>query len=139
MKQEDIDFYMDTAFRAAERSKAVRKKVGAVVVTNSGGMYIGYNGTPKGVDNCCEIMLNGELVTKPNVIHAEKNALGKMLKEGVSTHESVLFLTLSPCTSCATLIASAGVKRVVYAEEYRDNMGLFTLMECGVEVMKYER
>lgn len=139
MKNKEVDFYMDVAKRASEMSHAVRKKVGALVVTKQRGMYTGYNGTAAGIDNCCEIEMDGYLITKPNVIHAEKNALGKMLREGISAEGSTLFLTLSPCADCATLIASAGVKEVIYAEEYRDDYGLRMLEECGVEVMKYER
>lgn len=135
MKEKEIHFYMDVAKRAAEMSYAERKKVGAVVVTKQRGMYIGFNGTPAGFSNCCEH--NG--VTLPEVIHAEKNALGKMLREGVSAEGSTVFVTLSPCTSCASLMIAAGVDLVVYEEDYRDDTGKLILGIGGVKVQKYER
>lgn len=163
MKEKELKFYMQTAQNAALMSHAVRKKVGACVVTKNRGLYIGYNGSLPGQDNCCEekeYMKAGagawldidwieeqwpfqdeigryRLISKSSVVHAEKNALAKMLKEGVSAEGATLVLTLSPCTNCAVMIASAGIKEVVYLEEYRDTEGLEILMNSNVSVKKY--
>lgn len=150
MKDKELKFYMQTAEHAAEMSHAVRKKVGACVITKNRGIYIGYNGRLAGQDNCCEYQslsfksefgkqteVTWKLVTRKDVAHAELNCLSKMLKEGVSAEDATLVLTLSPCATCAVMIASAGIKEVIYKEEYRDIEGLKILMEAGVSIRQY--
>lgn len=135
-KEKEERFYMEVARQAAKMSHAQRKQVGACVVTSTGAMFYGYNGTPAGHDNVCEVVSDGQLVTKPNVVHAEVNALAKAAREGVSTVGSIVYVTLSPCVSCATILASFGVKGVVYDEVYRDVAGLGELASSGVSVCK---
>lgn len=152
IKEKEHKFYMQQALAASQMSYAERKKVGACVVTKHKGIFIGYNGTGPGEDNCCENLswhetgkidcygmpkLKFELTTKSNVRHAELNCFAKMLKEGVSAEGSTLYVTLSPCTFCACMIASAGVSKVVYLEEYRDTEGLKILMDSSVQIEKY--
>lgn len=151
MKDKELKFYMQTAEHAAEMSHAVRKKVGACVITKNRGIYIGYNGRLAGQDNCCERISeiehpfdgkpygSGELVTRKDVAHAELNCLSKMLKEGVSAEYATLVLTLSPCATCAVMIASAGIKEVIYKEEYRDTDGLKILIDAGVSIRQYNQ
>ena len=152
MKDKELKFYMQTAEHAAEMSHAVRKKVGACVITKNRGIYIGYNGRLAGQDNCCEYQspsfksefgkqtkVTWNLVTRKDVAHAELNCLSKMLKEGVSAEDATLVLTLSPCATCAVMIASAGIKEVIYKEEYRDTDGLKILMEAGVSISQYNQ
>lgn len=124
--------YMVCAEAHASLSKAIRKKVGAALVTETGIVIAGVNGLPKQLGNDCENVKhnypsNGgipELVTKPEVIHAELNCILKAAKEGVSVLNSTLYVTLSPCVDCASMILSAGIKRIVYKEEYRCNAGV---------------
>lgn len=138
--ENDAKFYMDVAIRAAERSKAVRMKVGAVVVSIDHVMAVGYNGTPKGWDNCCENTTgDGSLVTKPETIHAELNALFKFLNNGVSTKGATMFMTLSPCTECAKAIHLSGITNVYYGELYRDTSGVDLLMKSNVKVEQFTR
>lgn len=125
---------MKVALAHAELSYATRKKVGACLVTNSGVIIPGYNGTPAGTDNACEELINGVLVTKPQAIHAELNCILKAAREGVSVVDSVLYVTLSPCVPCAAMIVQAGVKEVVYLQTYRCTNGLSFLVDSGVEV-----
>lgn len=152
MKDKELKFYMQTAEHAAEMSHAVRKKVGACVITKNRGIYIGYNGRLAGQDNCCEYEspsfksefrketeVTWKFVTRKDVAHAELNCLSKMLKEGVSAEDATLVLTLSPCATCAVMIASAGIKEVIYKEEYRDTDGLKILMEAGVSIRQYNQ
>lgn len=135
MKKADIEFYVKTAHATAERSKAVRLKVGAVVVTPDGVMATGFNGTPPGWDNCCEYVDEaGNLKTHPHVIHAEANAYAKLARAGVSTKETVLFCTHAPCPDCAKLVASFGVRKLYFTHSYRDEKGLIDLYEHGVEL-----
>lgn len=152
MKEKELKFYMQTAEHAAEMSHAVRKKVGACVITKNRGIYIGYNGRLAGQDNSCEYQsanfksefgkqteVTWNLVTRKDVAHAELNCLSKMLKEGVSAEDATLVLTLSPCATCAVMIASAGIKEVIYKEQYRDTDGLKILMEAGVSIRQYNQ
>lgn len=133
--------YMQMAQSIALHSKAVRKKVGAILVTNHGVVLPGYNGTPAGMDNSCEKIAGYDhntkqdvLVTKPEVIHAELNCILKAAKEGVSVVDSVVYVTLSPCVQCAAMMIQSGVKRVVFGEQYRDNSGILLLKTAGVAV-----
>ena len=130
--------YLKMAEIWASNSHAVRSKVGALIVKN--GMIIsdGYNGTPHGFDNCCEINLEDKLVTKPEVLHAEANAITKVAKSTNSSEGSTLYITLSPCLECAKLIIQSGIKRVVYKEEYRIKDGIDLLKKAGIEVEQIE-
>lgn len=133
--QSDLDnCYMQTAISHAILSKANRKKVGACLVTQSGVIIPGYNGKPSGTDNSCE---DSDNVTLPEVIHAELNCILKAAKEGVSVIGSTLYTTLSPCRSCSAMILQAGVKRVVYQENYRCLDGVKFLREnnCIVDYL----
>ena len=124
--------YMQCAVNFSQLSKAVRKKVGAVIVTEHGVIIPGVNGTPSGCDNCCEIEDMGELVTKPEVIHAELNCILKAAKEGVSIVGGTLYVSLSPCLPCSAMIKQSGIKRVVYLEEYRCKKGVDFLNNNGI-------
>lgn len=148
MKDKELKFYMQTAENAAQMSHAIRKKVGACVITKNRGIYIGYNGRLEGQDNSCEdecgrkfkMTMTGfkddgpMLSTRKDVAHAELNCLSKMLKEGISAQDASLVVTLSPCAACAVMIASSGIKEVVYKEKYRDEDGLKILIASGVSV-----
>lgn len=129
--------YIKMAEALSTLSYAERAKVGCLIV-NEGGQIVsqGYNGTPGGFDNCCECHCDGKLVTKHEVLHAESNAISKCAKWGGSTNNSTLYVTLSPCYECAKLIIQAGIKRVVYKDEYRDISGIDLLRKANIEVKK---
>lgn len=138
-----FDLYMDIASVTAQQSTSEVLKVGACLVTESGMLSIGWNGTPTGFDNSCEYSddqkrceITGELrpKTKLEVIHAERNALDKLLKQGVSSNDAVLFLTHSPCIECAKTIAQAGIKCVVFKDTYKDVTGLEFLLAAQVKL-----
>lgn len=140
-KKETDDLYIDISRRIAQESKAVRKKVGGVLIKNQNIISYGWNGTPSGDDNTCEDVDElCNLITKKEVTHCEMNIFGKLLDSDhpQSTKGSELFLTLSPCFECAKLIKRAGTVRVVYDEEYRNPEGIYFLRERGVIVEKYE-
>lgn len=135
MKLEAFDkTYLGMAAMFAKHSKAQRKQVGAILVTQTGILLPGFNGTPHGWDNQCE---TDDWVTKPETIHAETNCVLKAARQGVSVLGSTIYITLSPCPSCAALIAQAGIKRVVYAEEYRDKSGVNLLLTNGISVIQF--
>ena len=91
----------------------------------------GYNGTPSGFDNCCE---DDDGLTQWHVLHAEANAILKVARSTQSCENATLYITLSPCKECSKLIHQAGIKRVVYAMDYRDTSGVDFLIKAGVEV-----
>ena len=126
---------MRVAQLTAELSYAKRKKVGAVLAKDSRIISIGYNGTPHGWDNCCEeVMPDGSLKTKSCVVHAEANALFWCAKTEIITNGSTMYLTLSPCATCALGLIQSGIVRVVYLEAYRDLTGVEVLEKAGIHV-----
>jgi dCMP deaminase len=142
-KQHKIDVaYIKMAQVWAELSHATRKKVGALIVKNNTIISDGFNGTPSGFENECEEAVCNddgsfrEYKTKWYVLHAESNALAKVAKSTQSSEGATLYITYSPCTDCSKLILQAGIKRVVYLEEYRDTNGLDFLRRAGVEIKK---
>ena len=107
-------------------------KVGAVIVKNNQIISTGYNGTVKGFDNSCEIGNK----TKDEVLHAEANAIMACCAEGISTKDTFIFITLSPCVNCAKLIIQAGIKAVYYNKEYKNPDGIKLLKKAGVIIGK---
>ena len=154
MKEKFIKAYMDTAKRFAELSYARRLHVGAIVVKNDRIISIGYNGMPAGWDNDCEDRVYAtewsidndiwthqdetgrpyNLETKPEVLHAERNALDKLAKGTEGGDGADMFITHSPCLECAKSILGAGIKRVWFSEQYRDDSGLTFLEKSGIIV-----
>lgn len=126
--------YMDIARRVAKESKCPRKAVGCVIVAESGMLSIGFNGHASGGPNEWDYQEDGD----PEVVHAELNSLGKMLEQGVSAKDAIVYTTLICCLDCAKLLVRAKVARVVYEEDYRKLDGLNYLNKYGVEVVKYE-
>lgn len=141
--------YMQMAEVWARRSKANRKQVGALIVKDKQIISDGYNGMPSGAkDDICEEWFfdgnrdrerdyTGELRTKPEVLHAESNALMKISENGgVGAQGATLYVTMSPCKECAKLIKQSKISRVVFREQYRDTAGIDFLREYGVTVDK---
>ena len=131
---------MDVAKRFAELSSARRLHVGAIIVKDDRIISIGYNGMPPGWDNNCEDEITQpvgrvNLVSKPEVIHAEANAIAKLAKSTESGKDATMFLTHAPCIDCAKQIFTAGINTVYYAQEYRSTDGLEFLRKCGVNIM----
>ena len=141
--QEELDrTYLDMAEGWSSLSKAQRKQVGCLIVKDGAIISDGYNGTPCGFDNRCEDHVYTEyplasksykLVTKPEVLHAESNAITKLAKSTQSSIDSTMYITISPCIDCAKLIIQAGIRRVVYGELYRDDAGIKLLNRANIE------
>ena len=150
MKEKFKRAYMQTAQTFAELSHARRLKVGAIVVKDDRIISIGYNGTPAGWNNNCEdeiiettteetgkatvVTTRKVLKTKPEVLHAESNAIAKLARSIESGLGASIFITHSPCLECAKLIYQAGIQQVYYQEKYRDDLGLEFLQASGVDV-----
>ena len=127
--------YLRMALEWAKLSHCQRKKVGALIVKDRMIISDGYNGCPSGFENNCEDEMGD---TKWYVLHAEANAILKCARHGKSCEGATLYVTLSPCQDCAKLIHQAGVKRVVYIEEYKDTTGLDFLKKANVELLHFQ-
>ena len=156
LKYKHVEAHMKAAEVYASLSSASRLKVGAIVVKDDRIISIGYNGTPAGWSNDCEekyyigeeigvqpAMYNlydnlgsYRLVTKPEVIHAEANAIAKLASSNESGKGAIMFVTHAPCLQCAKLIYGAGIKAVYYKETYRTEEGLEFLNKCGIHTIQ---
>jgi dCMP deaminase len=158
MKQKLKKAYMKTAETFAELSHARRLHVGAIVVKDDRIISIGYNGMPAGWDNDCEERVYANewtidanewqykdetghpynLKTKPEVLHAETNAIAKLAKSTESGDGAVLFVTHMPCLDCAKLIFQSGIRSVFYRNSYRSTEGITFLEKSGIIVEKID-
>jgi dCMP deaminase len=137
MKEKYLESYMGVAEIFARQSSAKRLQVGAIVVKDDRIISIGYNGMPSGWDNVCEnINEDGTLKTKPEVLHAEMNAIAKLARSNESGLNSTMFITHAPCIECAKLIYQSGIKKVFYKNEYRSQDGIDFLKKCNIDINK---
>jgi dCMP deaminase len=149
MKDKFKHLYMDWALRVAQLSHARRLQVGAVIVKDDTVISYGYNGMPAGWDNNCEDKIyvspwesefqdeDGTtyvLRTKPEVLHAESNAIAKLARIINSGNGADIFITHAPCLDCAKLVYQAGIKRVYFGSAYRNDDGVQFLKNSGVDV-----
>ena len=138
--QQEKQYILDTRYLRmakiwAENSYCTRRKVGAIVVKDKMIISDGYNGTPEGFENVCE---DDNHLTKPYVLRAEANAITKLARYSNSSDGATLYVTAAPCIECAKLIIQAGIKRVVYGEQYRLEDGINLLKRANVEVLYVE-
>ena len=143
MKQKFKQAYMKTAEIFAELSHARRLHVGAIVVKDDRIISIGYNGMPAGWENDCEDIVQysddtTSLKTKPEVLHAETNAISKLAKSTESGEGAAMFITHSPCLDCAKLIYQSGISSVYYRNNYRSEEGIEFLKKSSVTVEKLD-
>lgn len=134
MNEKQLQFdrsYLDMAQIWARNSYCKRRQVGALIVKDRMIISDGYNGTPSGFENICEDETGH---TKPYVLHAEANAITKIARSNNSSEGATMYVTASPCIECAKLIIQAGIKRVVYSEQYRLEDGINLLKRAGIIV-----
>jgi dCMP deaminase len=144
MKQKFVDAHMAAAEVYSQLSSAKRLQVGCVVVKDNTIIGIGYNGMPSGWDNNCEeeIILEEDekfikvLKTKPEVLHAETNALAKIAKSTNSSDGAAMFITHAPCIDCAKLVYQSGINSVYYRNSYKNTEGLDFLKKCNIDVVQ---
>ena len=117
----------------AKLSYCERKQVGALIVKDRMIISDGYNGTPSGFENRCE---DDEGNTQWFVLHAEANAILKLARSTQSAKDATLYLTLSPCKECSKLILQAGIRKLVYLDDYKDNDGIAFLRNHGIEILQ---
>ena len=142
--------YIDLATRISDMSYAERLRVGAVIVKNDNIISFGWNGMPSGWDNNCEGVVDvdpndirynynnftKELKTRPEVSHAEQNAIAKLAKSNESGLGATMFITHSPCMDCAKLVYQSGINTVYYRNSYRNEDGIQFLEKAGVKIEK---
>ena len=131
MKQKYIDAHMKVAETYASLSSAKRLQVGAIVVKDNRVISIGYNGMPGGWDNICEDENNK---SKPEVLHAETNAIAKLARSNESGLGAAMFVTHAPCLDCAKLIYQSGISKVYYRNTYRESFGIEFLEKSNIDV-----
>jgi dCMP deaminase len=150
MKQKYLDSHMKAAEVYSQLSSARRLQVGCVVVKDNTIIGIGYNGMPSGWDNDCEEKsyihidekyefldedgFHYSLKTRPEVLHAETNALAKIARSTNSSDGASLFVTHAPCIDCSKLIHQSGINSVYYRNTYRDDFGIDFLKKCNIKV-----
>jgi len=131
---------MATAKIFAELSHARRLHVGAIIVKDDRIISIGYNGMPAGWDNDCETVVEQHedggqvLKTRPEVLHAETNAIAKLARSSDSGQGADIFITHAPCLDCAKLIYQSGIRRVYFGHAYRDTAGVDFLKNSNIQV-----
>ena len=137
--QKELDhLFLNIARQVSTMSKCNRAKVGAILVNKGNIISMSYNGTPSGMDNCCEELHETGMstITKSIVLHAEMNAVIKAAKTGNAVQNSTLYVTLSPCIECSKYILQSGIKRVVYLDQYRDTSGV-DLLKKFIKIEQY--
>ncbi len=126
---------MEITLDVSKRSTCLRAQVGAIVVKDKRILTTGYNGAPKGLPHCldegCEIV-DGHCVRS---LHAEQNAILQAAEYGVPLEGAIVYTTHQPCVTCAKMIINAGLKRVVYAGLYPDELAMKYLRMAGIEVV----
>lgn len=128
--------FMNIAKEVSKRSTCKRRKVGAVLIQENRIVSIGYNGSPSGLPHCEEIGCYPEHGCQ-RTVHAESNCIAFAARKGIMTEGSVIFTTLSPCKNCAKLLINAGIKEIVYDQEYRITEGIELLKEANIVVYNY--
>ena len=137
MRKSWDDYFMDRAKEVATRATCDRKLVGCVLVKEKYIIATGYNGSVSGLEHCDEaghMMVNGHC---ERTSHAEANAIVQAAKHGVSTDGATAYITASPCWGCFKLLASSGIKRIVFGEFYRDERIFDSAKKLGIELVDH--
>ena len=143
------EIYMELAVTLAKRSHCIKMHVGAVLAKDTRIISLGYNGPPPGTHNCdeewpeegCPRDLKGSCSL---ALHAEENTIVYAVKNGSDIQGGTMFVTLSPCISCARLMFASGIKKVIYLHSYAAYKGIDIdegvefLKKFGVEVEEYK-
>ncbi|MFZ3209601.1 MAG: cytidine/deoxycytidylate deaminase family protein [Geobacteraceae bacterium] len=146
MSRPDWDeYFMEITHLVARRSTCLRRQVGAVVVKEKNILATGYNGAPSGVAHCLDVgclreklhIPSGERHELCRGLHAEQNAVIQAAKHGISIDGAILYCTTMPCIICSKILINAGIRRVVYAEGYADQLAAEMIQESGVQVEKF--
>ncbi len=129
------NYFIKIAVTVAERSTCDRANVGAVLVREKRILTTGFNGSPKGLPHCDEaghLLVEGHCV---RTIHAETNAIIQAALHGVSTRDASCYVTHFPCINCTKTLINAGITRIVYLNDYRNDKNAHDFCKsAGVEI-----
>ncbi|HYM13563.1 MAG TPA: deaminase [Bryobacterales bacterium] len=136
------EYFMRIASIVALRSNCMKRKVAAIIVKDRRIISTGYNGTPRGVRNCNEggcprcnsLAPSGTALEECFCSHGEENAIVQAAYHGISLKDSTLYSTFSPCLICTKMIINAGIREVVYNNDYPLNQNALRLLaEAGIQ------
>jgi len=130
------------------RSNCLTRQCGAILIKEKMIISTGYNGTPKGVKNCFKggcprcndsKIKSGEALDRCICVHAEENAIIQAAYHGMSTKDATLYTIYCPCIFCAKSIVNAGIKEVIYFDDYyqMDSLSRKMFTSSGVKVRKF--
>ena len=146
MEKPDWDtYFMKICDVIKTRSSCITRQIGAVIIKENRIISTGYNGTPTGIKNCneggCERCssnpISGENIEKCTCSHAEENAITQAARNGIAIKDSFLYTSMMPCTLCSKMIINAGIKKIIYRDDYKDNVGHEMLKQCNIEIKKF--
>lgn len=141
-------YFMNIARVVATRSNCLRRQVAAVIVKDTRIISTGYNGTPRGVKNCCDggcprcagNAPSGADLGECICSHAEENAIVQAACHGISVEGAILYCMASPCLICAKMVINAGIKEVMYEDDYQFTKQARALFaEAGVKCRRFRR
>ncbi len=142
------EYFIDIAHVVARRSNCRRRRVAALIVCDRRIVSTGYNGTPRGVPNCLDggcprcasAAASGERLGDCICAHAEENAIVQAAYHGIAVRGGTLYCTTSPCLMCCKMIINAGIREVVYEEQYSFSEAARRLLAiAGVTVRRFRR
>lgn len=133
-------YFMDIAFKVAERGTCLRRRVGAIAVKDKRILATGYNGAPSGLEHCLEIGCIREQMSVPSgerhelcrAVHAEQNVIVQAAKHGISLEGAYLYCTTFPCSICTKMLINCGIKEIFYVAGYKDELSEKLLNEAGI-------
>jgi len=138
------EYFLEVAFLVSKRATCLRRRVGAVLVKEKKILATGYNGAPSGLKHCLEIgclrqkfkIPSGERHELCRGLHAEQNVLLQAALHGISTKDSMLYITNQPCVICAKMLINAGVKEIIITGDYPDKLAKNFLQEAKIKIRK---
>lgn len=134
--------FMDICDVVRKRSTCIRRAVGAALVKDGQVLATGYNGAPRGSPHCETCLReemkvpSGERAELCRGVHAEQNVIIQAARHGVNINKSTLYCTNLPCSICAKMIINAGIKKIVYMDQYDDELAKKLLEEANIELVK---
>ena len=139
-------YFMSITRMVATRSTCLRRHVGAILVKEKRILATGYNGAPAGLKHCIEVGCLREKASIPSgtrhelcrALHAEQNVIVQAAYHGISIAGSTLYCTIKPCVICSKMLINAGIERIYFDEDYKDDLADAMLEEAGIELMRFE-
>ena len=140
-------YFMNMAFLVSTRTTCRRRSVGAVIVKDQRILSTGYNGAPKGVKDCLELgfcvrqqqqVPSGQRHELCRGVHAEQNAIANAAYFGVAINSASIYMTQNPCNICTKILINSGIRKIIYANRYMDDLSSELLKESNIEVQKFQ-